>query len=104
MQRFASKMLDGVSFASKAQTSIVWQNTLAHQGKLQWCFEVCSHIHIMESSALVLGGCGILNSVSVFSHPKTGVSVSGLVLALNEVHFSNYNISEQQRCLQIGSD
>ena len=33
---------------------------------------------------IVLGGCGILNSVavSVFSQPKTEVSVSGLVLAL----------------------
>ena len=33
---------------------------------------------------LVLGGCGILNSVPVlvFSHPKTQVSVSGLILAL----------------------
>ena len=33
---------------------------------------------------IVLGGCGILNSVSVlvFSHPKTSVSVSGSVLAL----------------------
>ena len=37
--------------------------------------------------SLVLGGCGILNSVavSVFSRPKTEVSVLGLVLALKYV-------------------
>ena len=37
---------------------------------------------ILSIDTVVLGGCGILNSVSVFSHLKTGASVSGLVLAL----------------------
>ena len=34
---------------------------------------------------LVLRGCGILNLFSVFSCPKTEVSVSGFVLALKYV-------------------
>ena len=43
------------------------------------------HVEVLiQKHDLVLGGCGILNSVavSVFSRPKTEVSVSGLVLAL----------------------
>ena len=37
---------------------------------------------------IVLGGCGILNSVSVFARPKTSVSVSILALKYTKIKWS----------------